>query len=82
MRKITNRKQIEGNKAAETEVTVKDEGEYLSIATKVLEARVFDGGYIDFYQDGVLLCADYRGERKVRAIASEKMIELAMARGT
>ena len=74
-------KAIEGNKTAETEVAVKDEGEYLSIATKVLEARVFDGGYIDFYQNGVLLCADYRGERKVRAIASEKMIELAMAEG-
>ncbi len=74
-------KAIEGNKAVETEVIVKDEGEYLSIATKVLEARVFDGGYIDFYQNGVLLCADYRGERKVRAIASEKMIELAMAEG-
>lgn len=72
---------IEGEKAVETAFIVTEEADYVSVATAALEARVYDGFYVDFYQNGVLLCADYRGERTFRPLLSEKSLEVLKAEG-
>lgn len=59
-------KAIEGEKAVRTDFEVKDCGSYVSVATKQLEARVYDGFYVDFYRDGKSICEDYRGGRILR----------------
>ena len=52
---------------------VKDCGSYVSVATKQLEARVYDGFYVDFYRDGKSICEDYRSGRILRPLLSENL---------
>lgn len=74
-------KAIEGEKAVRTDFAVKDCGSYVSVATKQLEARVYDGFYVDFYRDGKSICEDYRGGRILRPLLSEKSLEVLKAEG-
>ena len=72
-------KAIEGEKAVRTDFEVKDCGSYVSVATKQLEARVYDGFYVDFYRDGKSICEDYRSGRILRPLLSEKSLEVSKA---
>ncbi|MGL5383851.1 MAG: TIM-barrel domain-containing protein, partial [Culicoidibacterales bacterium] len=46
------------------QVLVRVESDCLLLETKALHVRIFPGGFIDFYDHtGVLLCADFRGQR-------------------
>ena len=74
-------KAIEGEKAVRTDFEVKDCGSYVSVATKQLEARVYDGFYVDFYRDGKSICEDYRSGRILRPLLSEKSLEVLKAEG-
>lgn len=74
-------KAIEGEKAVRTDFEVKDCGSYVSVATKQLEARVYDGFYVDFYRDGKSICEDYRNGRILRPLLSEKSLEVLKAEG-
>ena len=52
------------------------------ICTEKLIVKVYDEFYIDIYQkDGTLLCADYRGTRKMRPLLSEKSLAVLKAEG-
>ena len=68
-------------KAVRTDFEVKDCGSYVSVATKQLEARVYDGFYVDFYRDGKSICEDYRSGRILRPLLSEKSLEVLKAEG-
>lgn len=74
-------KAIEGEKAEQTAFTVEQHDGYVSVAAKGLEARVYDDFYVDFYRGGRLLCADYRGERILRPLLSEKSLAVLKAEG-
>lgn len=74
-------KAIEGEKAVRTDFEVKDCGSYVSVATKQLEARVYDGFYVDFYRDGKSICEDYRSGRILRPLLSEKSLKVLKAEG-
>ena len=75
-------KAIEGEKAAyNIDFQVKDAKEYVSVTAGSLEVRVYDEFYVDFYQNGKLLCADYRGERILRPLLSEKSLAVLKAEG-
>lgn len=74
-------KAVEGEKTLKTPFTVKDCGAYVSVETKLLEARVYDDFYVDFYREDELICADYRGKRVMRPILSEKSLAVLKAEG-
>ena len=74
-------KAIEGEKVKAVEVSVEESADCITVAAGRLEARVYDDFYVDFYRDGVLLCADYRGERTFRPMLSEKSLEVLKAEG-
>lgn len=46
-----------------------------------MEARVYDGFYVDFYRDGKSICEDYRSGRILRPLLSEKSLEVLKAEG-
>ena len=74
-------KAIEGNKAVQTEFEVTDCGSYVAVATTQLEARIYDGFYVDFYRNGKSICEDYRSGRILRPLLSEKSLEVLKAEG-
>ncbi len=75
-------KAIEGEKAVNNiDFLVNDAKEYVSVTVGALEVRVYDEFYVDFYQNGKLLCADYRGERILRPLLSEKSLAVLKAEG-
>lgn len=75
-------KAVEGEKASGITFTVKEKPDYLEIQTKRLTVRVYDEYKVDFYdENGMLLCADYRGERKLGRALSEKFIKLLETEG-
>lgn len=75
-------KAVEGEKASGITFSVKEKLDYLEIQTKRLTVRVYDGYKVDFYdENGLLLCADYRGERKFGRQISEKFIRLLETEG-
>lgn len=62
--------------------TVQKEADAVVIATDELVAKVYDEFYVDFYKpDGTVLCADYRGKRKLRPLLSEKSLAVLKAEG-
>lgn len=75
-------KAVEGEKASGITFTVKEKLDYLEIQTKKLTIRVHDEYKVDFYdENGLLLCADYRGERQFGRQISEKFIKLLEIEG-
>lgn len=62
--------------------TVQKEEDAVIIATDELVVKVYDEFYVDFYKpNGTLLCADYRGARKMRPLLSEKSLAVLKAEG-
>ncbi len=75
-------KAVEGNKAEGIAFSVKEKPDYLEIQTKRLTVRVYDEFKVDFYDEkGMLLCADYRGERQFGRQISDKFIKLLEVEG-
>ncbi len=61
---------------------VEKEEDAVVIRTDELVVKVYDEFYVDIYKkDGTLLCADYRGTRKIRPLLSEKSLEVLRAEG-
>ena len=75
-------KQVTGTPAA-GEFAVTEEADALVIRTAALAAKVYDDFYVDFYRasDGVLLCADYRGEREIVNKISPRIKAMLEAEG-
>lgn len=62
--------------------TVQKEADAVVISTDELVVKVYDEFYVDFYKpEGTLLCADYRGSRKMRPLLSEKSLAVLKAEG-
>ena len=75
-------KAIEERPSDAVAFTVKEEKDAVVIATDELVIKVYDGFYVDFYKpDGTILCADYRGARKMRPLLSEKSLAVLKAEG-
>jgi len=59
----------------DAQLCVSRESEYVLIETKDLYVKVYDEFKIDIYRaDGVVLCRDYRGNRKVRPTISKESL--------
>ncbi|WP_051685612.1 glycoside hydrolase family 31 protein [Clostridium sp. KNHs205] len=57
-------------------------GDCLVISTAKVTIKVYEDFMVDFYKaDGSILCRDYRGERKLRLVLSEELIELMAKEG-
>lgn len=75
-------KAIEGDKAQGVYFKAGEREECLEITTAGLIVRVYDDFKVDFYDKAErLLCADYRGDRRVTAPISEKFKKLLKAEG-
>lgn len=75
-------KAVEGNKQLPTSFTLRKEDDCLILSTDALVCKIYDDLKIDFYnKDGVLLCADYRGQRIPRFQLDESAIELIKQEG-
>ena len=75
-------KAIEERPSNMVEFTVAKEEDAVVIRTTELVIKVYDDFYVDFYKvDGTLLCADYRGSRKMRPLLSEKSLAVLKAEG-
>ncbi len=75
-------KAIEERPAEPVAFTVQKEAEAVVVSTDKLVVKIYDEFYVDFYQkDGTLLCADYRGARKLRPLLSEKSLAVLKAEG-
>jgi alpha-glucosidase len=73
---------IEGVKAVHTQFEVKKEDNKIVIQTKELHLEVFDEFKVDIYNSKYeLLCADYRGNRKVALTWDEKAKLMAAVEG-
>lgn len=73
---------IEGDKFVETAVTVEKIHDRIIIKTKKLIVEVFDDFKVDFYNTKKqLLCADYRGKRKINETISKEVLQLAAMEG-
>lgn len=61
---------------------VAEDGDAVTICTEKLIVKVYNDFYIDIYKkDGTLLCADYRGARRMRPLLSEKSLAVLKAEG-
>jgi alpha-glucosidase len=77
-----NSKAIENPVKSQTEVTAVLDGDCIVISTAELIVKVYDEFLVDFYQkDGLLLCKDYRGERTINRLLSQKDMELMALEG-
>lgn len=75
-------KAIEVRPDEKVRFTVSKAEDAVVIDTGTLRIKVYDGFYIDIYKNnGVLLCADYRGARKMRPLLSEKSLAVLKAEG-
>ncbi|MBQ8278782.1 MAG: glycoside hydrolase family 31 protein [Roseburia sp.] len=75
-------KAIEQRPSGKVNFTVTKEADAVVVTTDALTVKVYDDFYIDFYKaDGTLLCADYRGARKMRPLLSEKSLAVLKAEG-
>ena len=75
-------KAIENRPSEKVDFSVDKEDGAVVIKTAALTIKVYDEFYVDFYNaDGDLLCADYRGKRKMRPLLSEKSLAVLKAEG-
>ena len=75
-------KAIEERPSEAVAFIVQEEDDAVVIATEELVVKVYDEFYVDFYKpNGTLLCADYRGARKMRPLLSEKSLAVLKAEG-
>ncbi len=75
-------KAIEERPSDKVEFSVAKEDEAVVVKTEKLMIKVYDDFYMDFYKaDGTLICEDYRGNRKLRPLLSEKSLAVLKAEG-
>lgn len=75
-------KAIEGDKQLPVSFTLAKGSGCLILTTESLICKIYDNFVIDFYdRDGVLLCADYRGQRTPRFQLDESALELLKKEG-
>lgn len=75
-------KAIEGDKQLPTAFTLQKKADSLILSTDALICKIYDDFKIDFHdKEGVLLCADYRGQRIPRFQLDESAIELIKQEG-
>lgn len=75
-------KAIENRPCDKVEFSVAKEDEAVVVKTEKMLIKVYDDFYMDFYKaDGTLICEDYRGNRKLRPLLSEKSLAVLKAEG-
>ena len=73
---------IEGDKRTDTSVIIEKTDGCVTVSTKELTAKVWDGAKVDFYdKNGKALCMDYRGERKAAKELSLEMQQFVEQEG-
>ncbi len=75
-------KAVEGSKEQHTDFTLTKDEECLTLTTASLVCKIYDDFKLDFYdKNGLLLCADYRGERNPRFELDKDSVELIEQEG-